>query len=195
MTRHILLSTYVRNLFSLWDCVRYLLSTDTVNHDILLERLDKDIGVRGVTHDWFRSYLSNRCQQVYIEGSLSNQRYLNCCVPQGSCLGPLLFVMHTSTLFKVIEHRLPEAHCYADDTELYLTFKPDDVNAQDEVIHVMEDCIKDIRHWLIEFFIIFWPSQGVHAIYIRSSFILCCCPHTVEQTSRKYSGNNITQHF
>ena len=83
MTRHILLSTYVRNLFSLWDCVRYLLSTDTVNHDILLERLDKDIGVRGVTLDWFSSYLSNRCQQVYIEGSLSNQRYLNCCVPQG----------------------------------------------------------------------------------------------------------------
>ena len=103
MTRHILLSTYVRNLFSLWDCVRYLLSPDTVNHDILLERLDKDIGVRGVTLDCFSSYLSNRCQQVYIEGSLSNQRYLNCCVPQGSCLGPLLFVMHTSTLFKVIK--------------------------------------------------------------------------------------------
>ena len=155
MTRHILLSTYVRNLLSLWDCVRYLLSPDTVNHDILLERLDKDIGVRGVTLDWFRSYLSNRCQQVYIEGSLSNQRYLNCCVFQGSCLGPVLFVMRTSTLFKVIERRLPEAHCYADDTELYLTFKPDDVNAQDEVIRAMEDCIKDIRNWLIEFFIIF----------------------------------------
>ena len=150
MTRHVLLSTYVCNLLSLWDCVRYLLSPDTVNHDILLERLDQDIEMRGVTLDWFRSYRSNRCQQVYIEGSLSNQRFLNCCVPQGSCLGPLLFVMYTSTLFKVIECRLPEAHCYADDTELYLTFKPDDVNAQDEVIRAMEDCIKDIRNWLIE---------------------------------------------
>ena len=38
-------------------------------------------------------------------------------------------------------------------------------------------------------------SQGAHAIYIRSSFILCCCLHTVEQPSSKYSGNNITQHF
>ena len=150
MTRHVLLPTYVRNLLSLWDCVRYLLSPDTVNQNILLERLDKDIGMRGVTLDWFRSYLSNRCQQVYIDGSLSNQRYLNCGVPQGSCLGPLLFVMYTSTLFKVIERHLLEAHCYADDTELYLTFKPDDVNAQDETIRAMEDCIKDIRSCLIE---------------------------------------------
>ena len=117
---------------------------DTVNHDILLDRLDKDIGMRGVTLEWFRSYLSDRCQQVGIDGSLSNQRHLNCGVPQGSCLGPLLFVTYTSTLFKVIERHLPEAHCYADDTQLYVTFKPD------EAIRAMEDCIKDIRDWLTE---------------------------------------------
>ena len=107
--------------------------------------------MRGVTLEWFRSYLSDRCQQVCIEdGSLSNQRYLNCGVPQGSCLGPLLFVMYTSTLFKVIERHLPEAHCYADDTQLYVSFKPGEVNAQDEAIRAMENCIKDIRSWLIE---------------------------------------------
>ena len=77
---------------------------DTVNHDILSERLDKDIGMRGVTLDWFRSYLSNRCQQVCIDGSLSNQCYPNCAVPQGSCLGPLLFVMLWSS--NVISPRL-----------------------------------------------------------------------------------------
>ena len=123
---------------------------DTVNHDILLERLDKVIGMRGVTLEWFRSYLSDRCQQVCIDGSRSNQRHLNCGVPQGSCLGPLLFVTYTSSLFKVIERHLPEAHCYADDTQLYVSFKPDDVNAHDEAIRAMEDCIKDIRNWLIE---------------------------------------------
>ena len=58
--------------------------------------------------------------------------------------------MYTSTLFKFIERHLPEAHCYADDTHLYVSFKPDDANAQDEVILSMEDCIKDIRNWLIE---------------------------------------------
>lgn len=91
---------------------------DTVNHDILLERLDKVIGMRSVTLDWFRSYLSDRCQQVCIDGSPSNQRHLNFGVPQGSCSGPLLFVTYTSTLFKVIERHLPGAHCYADDTQL-----------------------------------------------------------------------------
>ena len=123
---------------------------DTVNHDILLERLDKVIGMRGVTLKWFRCYLSDRCQQVCIDGSLSNQRHLNCGVPQGSCLGPLLFVTYTSTLFKVIERHLPEAHCYADDTQLFVSFKPDDVISQDEAIRAMEDCIKDIRNSLIE---------------------------------------------
>ena len=58
--------------------------------------------------------------------------------------------MYTSTLFKVIERHLPEAHCYADDTHLYVSFKHDDANAQDETIRAMEDCIKDIRNWLIE---------------------------------------------
>ena len=123
---------------------------DTVNHHILLDRLDKVTGMRGVTLEWFPSYLSDRCQQVCIDGSLSNQRHLNCGVPQGSCSGPLLFVMYTSTLFKVIERHLPEAYCYADDTQLYVSFKPGEVNAQDEAIRAMEDCIKDIRSWLIE---------------------------------------------
>ena len=75
---------------------------DTVNPDILLERLDKDIGMRSVMLGWFRSYLSNRCQRVCIDGSLSNQRYLNCGAPQGSCLGPPLFVMYTSSLSRLL---------------------------------------------------------------------------------------------
>ena len=123
---------------------------DTVNHDILLERLDKDIGMRGITLDWFRSYLSNQCQQVCANGSLSKQYHLNCGVPQGSCLGPLLFSMYTSTLFKVIERHLSKAHCYADDTQPYVSFKPDDAKAQDEAIRAMKNCIEDLRNWLIE---------------------------------------------
>ena len=134
-------------------------STETallkVMNDVLLNMNSQqvtlmDIGMRGVTLDWFRSYLSNRCQQVCANGSLSKQYHLNCGVPQGSCLDPLLFSMYTSTLFKVIERHLPKAHCFADDTQLYVSFKPGDAKAQDEAIRTMENCIEDLRNWLIE---------------------------------------------
>ena len=62
-------------------------------------------------------------QKVGIDGSISNPFDLCCEVPQESCLGPILFIIYASKLFKIIEHELPSAHCYDDDTQLYLSFK------------------------------------------------------------------------
>ena len=55
-----------------------------------------------------------------------------------------------SKLFKIIEHELPtcSSHCYADDTQLYLSFKPDSTS-QDQVLLAMENCIEKIRKWMI----------------------------------------------
>ena len=105
---------------------------DTVDHNTLLERLCRDVGIRGKVLDWFSSYLSNRSQQVSIYGSPSRQFPLDCDVPWGSCLGPLLLVIYTSLLFKVIEHHLPHVHCITDD------------NALDETLRAMGECIRDL---------------------------------------------------
>ena len=121
---------------------------DTVNHKILLTRLNEELGICGSALEWFKSYLAKRGQRVYMDGSLSERFSLECGVPQGSCLGPLLFLIYASKLFKVVEDQLPHVHCYADDTQIYLSFKPISNTSQEDAVRVMECCIEKIRRWL-----------------------------------------------
>ena len=65
---------------------------DTVDRNLLLIKLEY-VGVRGQTLEWFKSYLSNRSQVVFISGVLSEHEQIKCGVPQGSILGPLLFLI------------------------------------------------------------------------------------------------------
>ena len=76
---------------------------------------------------------------------------MDCGVPQGSCLGPLLFIVYASKLFTVIKKNLPNVHYFADDTQLqlYLSFKSDDKSNLDEAISAMNRCIRDLRNWMI----------------------------------------------
>ena len=100
--------------------------------------------------DWFKSYLTGRSQRVSVHGSESNKFALSCGVPQGSCLGPLLFSIYTSELFDVIEQHLPHAHCYADDTQIYFSFKAEGRESVDAAVAVMESCLSDMRSWMIK---------------------------------------------
>ena len=95
---------------------------DTINHTLLLRRLQSRFGFTGTALAWLRSYLSNRFQYVVIDDTCSNRFDLSFGVPQGSCLGPLLFSIYTSQLFDIVSHHLLQVHCYADDTQLYLAF-------------------------------------------------------------------------
>ncbi|PFX25634.1 RNA-directed DNA polymerase from mobile element jockey [Stylophora pistillata] len=123
---------------------------DTVDHEILLERLRSTIGLRGKVLSWFDSYHKGRSQQVSINGTLSNPFNLNCGVPQGLCLGLLLFTIYVSKLFQILKQHLPSVHTYADNTQLYLSFKPSDSSSEVDAVSAMQKCICDVQAWLRE---------------------------------------------
>ena len=83
---------------------------------------------------------SDRFQRVSVNGSLSDQFPLKQSVPQGSCLGPLLFTIYTRKLFQIVERHLPQVHCYADDTQLYVSFCPNRSADADFAIKSMTVC-------------------------------------------------------
>ena len=93
--------------------------------------------------DWFVSYLSGRKQRIVINDRKSDDFHWNYCVPQGSCLGPVLFILNISWLYHVIANHLPSAHGFADDTQL------DDSFSQDRALPAAEACIFDVRAWII----------------------------------------------
>ena len=81
---------------------------DTIDHAILLRRLDDWFGVTGKALDWFKSYLTGRCQTIRLGDCLSSEADLKFGVPQGSVLGPLLFTPYTTPLSSMIwEHAIP----------------------------------------------------------------------------------------
>ena len=85
---------------------------DTVDHSILLTRLQNWFGLDGLSLDWFSSYLSLRSQAVSINDSISAFSTLSCGVPQGSVLGPLLFTLYTTPLGSVISKNSLKYHLY-----------------------------------------------------------------------------------
>ena len=123
---------------------------DTVDHGVLLNRLSTSFGVRESALQWFTSYLLNRSQRVSFDQNLSEKFNLQCGVPQGSCLGPLLFTIYASKFFEVIKNYLPQSHVHADDTQLYLSFNADSACSQSDALEAMEQCIQAIRSRMIK---------------------------------------------
>ncbi len=113
---------------------------DTVNHDILLQKLEH-YGIRGTSLDWFKSYLSGRSQYVSCNGISSDIKNITCGVPQGSVLGPLLFLLYINDLPN-ISNKL-SFFLFADDTNIFF-----ESNNLDKLQRTVNKELKKLVTWL-----------------------------------------------
>ena len=134
-------------------CLLLLLNSsaafDTVDHTILLSRLRDRFGVNGTALAWFESYLTSRKQFVQASGCKSIQRSLERGVPQGSILGPLLYLLYKSPIADIIKFHKLQYHLYADDTQLYTSLKTTVGSDLSLAKRRVECCVNDIDCWMV----------------------------------------------
>ena len=120
---------------------------DVINHELLLSRLQNEAGIAGDALQWFVSYLAERTQRVIVGGATSEDRPLCCGVPQGSVLGPILFTIYTNQLGAIIEDHGICRKQFADDTELYTSFHPDQLSAA-AAVEAVQSCALAVKTWM-----------------------------------------------
>ncbi len=122
---------------------------DTVDHSKFLTLLQDKYAVTGAALEWFRSYLTGRLFCVKVGGFRSDPHTLNCGVPQGSVLGPIIFNMYTTPLVQIIHRHGLSYHKYADDMGLYGEYDPTSDTDCLRMQHQLEDCLAEIRGWML----------------------------------------------
>ena len=113
---------------------------DTVNHNILLSKLEH-YGIRDTSLSWIASYLSNRKQSVKLNGVNSKHKIVSCGVPQGSILGPLLFIIYVNDMHSAVKSSI--MHHFADDTNLLFSNKN-----PNKIANVLNRDLKYLFEWL-----------------------------------------------
>ena len=125
---------------------------DVTDLNKLLARMESRFGLSGTVLNWIK-YITGRSQKVVIgdlnsNGAESGSTKLDKGVPQGSVLGPICFTWYTCPLGDICRSHRIYAHFYADDSHIYVTFKPSRSGDIDTVISRLEACIKDIKVWM-----------------------------------------------
>ena len=136
-----LINNIEKGLFSCCIFLDFSKAFDTVNHNILLKKLEH-YGIRGIALSWFKSYLDKRKQVVIANGETSSEQEVKCGVPQGSVLGPLLFLLYINDIYnssKELDFRL-----FADDTSILFA----DRNL-DFIEQIVNSQLAKVSEWLL----------------------------------------------
>ena len=121
---------------------------NTISKTGLLSRLEKRFGISGTCLNWIESYLTNRTQKVCVGSCTSTPVTLLFGVPQGSVLGPILFTLYTCPLGQICARHGIIYHLYADDMQVYLSFKPHVAGSMENCISQLEACIAEVKEWM-----------------------------------------------
>ena len=143
---------------------------DTVDHKILVDRLQTDFGITGNVLRWITSYLNDRTFSV-IRKHYSHRSKLCFGVPQGSLLGPILFIMYTKETTKIAERHGLQIHVYADDTQLYIGFKRGNDDNERITADQIHACLHEIKYWMTTNYLKINPG--------KTKFIVIGSPYTM----------------
>ena len=114
---------------------------DTADNDVLLGKLSL-YGIQESAYDWFKSYLKNHTQKCAVSGSLSKVCSLDCGVPQGTILGPLLFLIYINDLPNRISFRQPRMYAY----DTHITYASADLHSMQSSLN---HDLSNIHKWLL----------------------------------------------
>ena len=121
---------------------------DTIDHDVLIQRLHDRLGLSGNSLQGVRTYLKCRSSSVHINDCSSNSSSLVFGVPQGSVIGLMMFVTYTLPVGDKIRKHSMCFHGYADETQLYVSFSPNNPGAAQEAVSRLENCISELQNWM-----------------------------------------------
>lgn len=146
---------------------------DSINHGVLLKKMNDCFGISDMELRWFGSYLSDRTQQCFVNGQMSSPKQIICGVPQGSIMGPLLFLLYINDMPDCLKSTIP---ClYADDTQIFSS-SHDSV----ELIANLNSDLTNVHNWLAKNKLQIHPAKS-KLMFIGSSYSLNnkLCDHPV----------------